>query len=102
MALVYRPNPRHKHPWQPGARGSLCPREADGDALLQQSVPHPAKPGKRYATDGDQAYCAHPSNQQTADGDEIWHGFPEDWKQVPAAVQRMWVDEGLISRPRYR
>lgn len=102
MALVYRPNPRHKQPWQPGARGSLCPPDVDGAALLQQSVLHPNKAGKRYATDGTNAYCAHFDNEMTPEGDEIWHGFPEEWKRVPAAVQRRWVEEGRIPRPRYR
>lgn len=35
--LLYEPNPKHKEPWQRGARGSLCPKDADGPALLAAS-----------------------------------------------------------------
>ena len=39
--LIYEPNPKHKEPWQRGARGSLCPRDADGPALLAISLVDP-------------------------------------------------------------
>lgn len=61
MPDVYEPNPKHKHPWQPGAKGTLCPRDVDGVALFRTSVTDPSRPGKRYNTDGRQAYCAHPN-----------------------------------------
>ena len=35
--LLDDPNPKHKEPWQRGARGSLCPKDADGPALLAAS-----------------------------------------------------------------
>jgi len=63
--LVYEPNPKHKEPWQRGARGSLCPRDADGPALLTATQVDPKHPGKRYATDGHRAYCGqehHPDD----------------------------------------
>jgi hypothetical protein len=44
-ALTYEPNPKHKEPWQRGARGTLCPREADGSALLATSQVDPKHPG---------------------------------------------------------
>jgi len=69
-ALTYEPNPNHKEPWQRGARGSLCPRDADGPALLAASEVDPKHQGKRYATDGIRAYCEH---EHSADH---WHGFP--------------------------
>jgi hypothetical protein len=47
--LRYEPNPKHKNPWQRGARGSLCPPGADGDALLAVSEPDPGHAGKRFA-----------------------------------------------------
>jgi len=31
--LNYVPNPKHKEPWQRGRRGSLCPREIDGEHI---------------------------------------------------------------------
>lgn len=99
---VYQPSPRHKEPWQPGARGSLCPRDVDGAALFAISVPDPNRPGKRYATDGERAFCAHPDNVVRSDGGMTWHGFPYDWRRVPLSVQRQWVQEQRISRMRLR
>jgi Zn-dependent peptidase ImmA (M78 family) len=75
--LVYEPNPKHKEPWQRGARGSRCPKDADGPALLAASEIDPKHPGKRYATDGGQAYCG----QQHLPG--RWHGYPVKWREVP-------------------
>lgn len=46
-SLTYEPNPKHKEPWQRGARGSLCPRDADGPALLAASQVDPKHEGKR-------------------------------------------------------
>ena len=37
-ASLYEPNPKHKEPWQRGAKGSLCPKGADASALLAASV----------------------------------------------------------------
>jgi hypothetical protein len=68
--LLYEPNPKHKEPWQRGARGSLCPPDVDATALLATSETDPRHPGKRYATDGRRAYCGH----EHALG--RWHGFP--------------------------
>src|SRR6266705_475354 len=59
VALTYEPNPKHKEPWQLGARGSLCPKDADGPTLLANSQADPKHQGKRYATDGTRAYCGH-------------------------------------------
>jgi hypothetical protein len=39
---VYESNPKHKEPWQRGARGSLCPKDADGPALLAKSQVDPS------------------------------------------------------------
>lgn len=47
---TYEGNPKHKHPWQPGRRGSLCPKEiglARAQELLAGSVEIDAV---RYAT----------------------------------------------------
>lgn len=90
--LVYEPNPKHKEPWQRGARGSLCPTDADGPALLATSQVDPKHPGKRFATDGHRAYCG----QQHRPG--RWHGYPIQWREVPAAILRGWVTGGTVSR----
>jgi hypothetical protein len=89
---VYESNPKHKEPWQRGARGSLCPRDADGPALLAISMVDPQRPGKRYATDGHRAYCG----QEHLTG--RWHGYPVQWKEVPPAVRSALVNEYHVSK----
>ncbi len=90
--MRYEPNPKHKEPWQRGARGSLCPPGIDAAALLAESVADPDKPGKRYATDGTLAYCGH----EHAPG--CWHGFPVEWRSVPEKLRRQWLAAKLVTR----
>jgi hypothetical protein len=90
--LVYEPNPKHTEPWQRGARGSLCPKDADGPALLAASEVDPRHLGKRYATDGHQAYCG----QEHLPG--RWHGYPVKWREVPPAIWREWVTCNRVSK----
>jgi hypothetical protein len=100
---TYVPNPRHKQPWQPGARGTLCPKAVDGAALFQAATADPDHPTKRYNTDGERAYCAHPSSGDVEGEQEIvWHGFPINWRDVPAMVQRQWIVDGRLARLRLR
>jgi hypothetical protein len=90
--LRYEPNPKHKEPWQRGARGSLCPKEADGPALLAASHVDPKHPGKRYATDGHRAYCGqehHPGR---------WHGYPVQWREVPPRIRSGLVADNQVSK----
>lgn len=83
---------KHKHPWQPGRRGSLCPKEIpcqQAQDLLLTSVLVGAA---RFATHGGQAFCArehHPG---------VWHGYPVGWREVPPKVRIEWIRAGLISR----
>ena len=102
MGERYVPNPKHKLPWQPGARGTLCPKQADGEKLFRTATQDPDHPGKRYNTDGDQAYCAQSGNVFDEDGNELWHGYPVNWRNVPAVVQRAWIADGRIPRLRLR
>jgi hypothetical protein len=88
----YESNPKHKESWQRGARGSLCPADVDPTALLAASVVDPRRPGRRYATDGDRAYCG----QEHRPG--LWHGYPVQWKEVPTAILSMWRAGGQVSR----
>jgi hypothetical protein len=92
----FEPNPKHKEPWQRGARGSLCPPEADGPALLAASEADPEHPGKRYATDGRHAYCGH----EHAPG--RWHGFPVEWRVVPAKLRNAWLVARRVSKQSVR
>jgi hypothetical protein len=88
--LRYEPNSKHKEPWQRGARGSLCPRDVDGSVLLAASELDPNHQGKRYATDGTRAYCGHEHSA------ECWHGFPVEWRKVPAKIRNAWLADGRI------
>ena len=56
--MIYEGNPKHKHPWQPGRRGSLCPRSISiqPQELLERSILGPD--GKRYATCDGRCFCA--------------------------------------------
>lgn len=92
--MKYEPNPKHKEPWQRGARGSLCPRGADGPTLLECSVPDPGGSGKRYATDGVRAYCGHEHDP----GAGAWHGFPVQWREVPEKLRREWIKENVVTK----
>jgi hypothetical protein len=91
-APVYEPNPKHKEPWQRGARGSLCPAHADGPVLFASSEVDPRNPGKRYATDGRQPYCG----QEHRPG--RWHGYLVQWREVPATLRRQWVADKKVSK----
>ncbi len=87
--LVYEPNPKHKPIPTPGRHGSICPRTADGQHLLRTSV---LVGGKRYATDGTEAFCA----QEHAE--DRWHGYPITWDEVPPRVVADWVAQALVDR----
>ena len=90
--LKYEPNRKHKEPWQPGARGSLCPSDADGPALLVDSAVDPNHPGKRYATDGKLAYCGHEHSPG------CWHGFPVEWRKVPQKLRDEWLAQRRVTK----
>ena len=52
MVERYVSNPRHKAPWQPGARGTQCPRDVDGEKLFGTATADPRNPRKKYNADG--------------------------------------------------
>ena len=89
--MEYKSNPKHSKPWQRGRKGSLCPRAARAlaDELLQGSVLHGKK---RYATHAGRAYCA----QQSID--DLWHGYPVAWKEVPSQIVQLWKRGRIVSR----
>src|ERR1700736_2407885 len=77
--LKYESNPKHRDPWQPGKKGSLCEPEVRSFAeqLLKESVLYG---DKRYAVYKGKAYCA----QQH--GPNLWHGYPVGWQEVPSKL----------------
>lgn len=93
--MKYEPNRKHKEPWQPGRKGSLCPShisEEDRDRLLAESEEDPTGAGKRFATDGSRAYCA----QEHRPG--VYHGYPVGWREVPEKLRRQWLAAGKVKK----
>jgi hypothetical protein len=89
--MVYEGNPKHKHPWQHGKKGSLCPKSMSiqPKELLEHSILGPD--GKRYATCDGQCFCARESQRS-------WHGYPVGWREVPEKLWRAWKNEGKIQK----
>lgn len=89
--MDYEPNPKHKPIPTPGRRGSICPPGIDSSHLLGGSV---LVGQKRYATDGESAFCAQCHDRQR----ELWHGYPVGWNEVPPAVVEEWIAQGSVDR----
>lgn len=89
--MDYEPNPKHKPVPTPGRRGSICPRGVDASRLLAESV---LVGRKRFATDGEAAFCAQCHDRER----DTWHGYPLDWSEVPPDVVVAWLQKGLIDR----
>lgn len=95
MPVQYEPNEKHKRPWQPGRKGSLCPSDLtveQRDKLLADSAGDPHGTEKRFATDGRLAFCAQPH------GPGRYHGYPVGWKEVPEQLRRQWIKDGKTTR----
>jgi hypothetical protein len=93
MQPVYEGNPKHKTPWQPGRKGSLCPPDvstARARELLHSSI---VEGKKRYAVDQGRAFCA----QQHDLAKNRWHGYPIGWREVPASVRRQLRESGAAT-----
>jgi len=93
MEPVYEGNPKHKEPWQPGRKGSLCPADIGAERarmLLREAVPL----GKtRFAADRGRPFCA-----QLHDADRNrWHGYPVCWREVPHNVRQAVRDRFGVS-----
>ena len=89
--MKYEPNPKHKSMPAPGRRGSICPPDVDAMQLLEGSV---LRHDKRYATDGDQAFCAQCHDREK----DLWHGYPIDWGDVPPKILKDWFDDGAVAQ----
>jgi hypothetical protein len=89
--MIYEPNPKHKPVPTPGRRGTICPRNADGPQLLATSV---LDGRKRYATDGEAAFCGQCHDASN----DRWHGYPVGWAEVPPNIIHRWVTAGKVSR----
>jgi hypothetical protein len=89
--VFYECSDKHKHPWQRGRKGSLCPRtiSKEPQSLLNESI---NMEGKRYATCDGQCFCAQEHRQ------DFWHGYPIGWQEVPESQWRRWLKDGKITK----
>ncbi len=96
--IRYEPNPKHKEPWQPGRKGTLCPppNQLSTKKAMEMLKNSDLEGKKRYATFGGKAYCA----QEHRAG--LWHGYPISWHEVPPRVKSKWLEEGLVTRKEMR
>ncbi len=98
MPDTYRGSDRHKRPWKVGRSGTPC-GDADGPRLFVDAVPHPSNPRQRFATDGVRWFRALPDDSPGPDGGMVWHGHPVEPRDVCFAVQKLFVERGVIARP---
>ena len=100
MSLRYEGSAKHKNPWQPGRKGTLCPSDISletAEALLRESVPDPnPQSSKRYGTHNGQAFCAMRTGSDA--GNDVYHGYPVGFGEVPPTVWRAWISDGRLQR----
>lgn len=105
VMAIYRPKPKHKDPWQPGRRGSLCSHgltadehtalQDDVQSLLDDAAENGWEAGRaRYACWGGRPYASRPHS----DGDDEWYGYPVGYVEVPESIRRDWVARRLVRR----
>jgi hypothetical protein len=90
--MTYEGNPKHKEPWQPGRRGSMCPDFVTIETAQQLLDGSVAAKNARYATIGGLAFCAREHRP------EFWHGYPVGWREVPVNVRLGWIGSGIVKR----
>lgn len=74
------------------AREARCARKALMAKLyLMRAMLIPAGPANATLLTG-YAHCAH------AHGDNRWHGFPIEWRRVPARVRNDWLNSGKVAK----
>lgn len=94
--MTYEGNPKYKHPWQSGRRGSLCPSDvstAVAQALLDDSTPSGLA---RFAVHEERAFCAREHRPGA------WHGYPVSYREVPPVIREQWLKDGRVSRSSLR
>jgi len=93
MHPVYEGNPKHKTPWQPGRKGSLCPSDISLEAARRLLLSSVVEGKRRYAVDKGRAFCA----QQHDAIRNPWHGYPVGWREVPAGVRQQFMVTGVVA-----
>ena len=74
----------------------MCPKDLPGldpSKLLDESQ---VVGKKRYATHDGKAFAAQCHG--TNGNNELWHGYPIGWEEVPPSLRIKWIDEQLVTR----
>jgi hypothetical protein len=93
MKPVYEGNPKHKAPWQPGRKGSLCPPDISFERAQELLLAGVVEGRRRYMADKGRAFCAQQHNATK----NRWHGYPTSWKDVPASIRNQLVEAGFVT-----
>ena len=91
VQIVYEANPKHKRIRAPAREGSLCPRDADGPALLRSSD---LVGKKRYATDGQTRTVLSGMTQAMILGEKLGTAT----LSIGMKYLRCWSHNGLLKR----
>jgi hypothetical protein len=90
--MIYQGSDKHKKPWQPGRKGSLCPPDLDMDQAQSLLLNSDLEGEKRYACRDGQAFCAKEHLPGT------WHGWPVGWSEVPQKIRNRFERAGKVKR----
>ncbi|MBI3296515.1 MAG: hypothetical protein HYZ75_00005 [Elusimicrobia bacterium] len=110
VALRYISSPKHHEgplegKTNPGIKGSICPASitlADAQAWLTDAVEKKlyledrGNPKKVFYYRGGEFFIAQPS----ADGE--YHGFPCDFREVPAHIKKRMKKQGILTSSEYK
>ncbi|GHV40237.1 hypothetical protein FACS1894187_20990 [Synergistales bacterium] len=101
--LIYKGNAKHKEPWQPGRKGSLCPSVKkmpglDPQRLLNSGMSYK---NKIYSVYEGIAFAAHCEGEMP-NGNTLWHGFPVPWNSVPEDICNQWLKNNVVSKKQIR
>lgn len=94
--MLYDSNSKHSDPWQPGRRGSVCPKTIDQKTAQYLLLRSEVEGNKRYAFLDGQAYCA----QEHRPG--LWHGYPVGRVAVPMRLRQKWQHDDVVRRSDFR
>ena len=91
---TYESNPKHKRwlkPFDPDATQCTAWSHDRAQVLLDESLTHPDG-YRRFATEAGMAFAARRTR------DDVWHGYPVPWSEVPEKLREQFVDQGKVTR----
>lgn len=91
--MIYEGNPKHREPWQPGRKGTLCPQWSR--SLVQQILDGsiPSSDGNiRFGVYDGWAFAAREHDPGR------WHGYPVGWNEVDTTIVNQWIRQKVVKR----